>query len=96
MQYSAVTREHGSAWNESLPMSEQTQFTQHSDYISTLLDKGFVVLGGPIGDGKRILLIYNTEDEKVVEKWLADDPWTPIDVLKTIRIELWEILLRKE
>jgi hypothetical protein len=54
------------------------------------------ILGGPIGDGKRILLIFNTEDEKVLETWLADDPWTPIDVLKTIKIEPWEILLGKD
>jgi len=96
MKYFAVTREHGSSWNESLPMSEQRNYSQHSDYMGTLFDKGFVILGGPIGDGKRILLIYNTEDEKLLQTWLADDPWTPLDVLKTIKIEPWEILIKKD
>ena len=42
-------------------------------------NEGFVILGGPLGDGeRRFLLIFNTDSAKTIETRLAPDPWTPM------------------
>ena len=58
-----------------------------------LVDDGFVILGGPLGDGKKVLLIVAAENEQELATRLADDPWTPLGVLRTTSVERWEILL---
>jgi hypothetical protein len=58
---------------------------------------GFVVLGGPVGegDGEDTLLVVAAEDEAATRARLADDPWT--ETLLTITsIEPWSIWLRAE
>lgn len=95
MKYFAVTRECGPAWNASLPMREQKQWAEHAAFMNSLVYEGFVILGGPLGDGSRILLIVNSDSEKTIETRLAADPWTPMRLLQLTRIEPWEILLEK-
>jgi len=96
MKYFAVTRERGPAWNASLPMREQEQWKEHAAFMNSLADEGFVVLGGPLGDGeRRFLLIFNTDSTKTIERRLAADPWASTRLLQTTNIEPWEILLKK-
>jgi len=33
------------------------------------------------------------ESEQAIEVRLADDPWTPLRLLRTASVECWEILL---
>jgi hypothetical protein len=33
------------------------------------------------------------ESEQAIEARLADDPWTPLRLLRTASVECWEILL---
>ena len=33
------------------------------------------------------------ESEQAIEARLADDPWTPMGLLRIARVERWEILL---
>ena len=61
--------------------------------MDALTEDGFVVLGGPLGDGERFLLAVQAEDEREVEARFAEDPWRPMGLLVTARIEPWEILL---
>jgi uncharacterized protein YciI len=60
--------------------------------MDALVDEGFIVLGGPLGDGKALLII-NAASEQETDARLADDPWTPMGLLRTAKIERWEILL---
>ena len=53
MKYFVVTNEHGSAWNESRSLIEQEGWAEHAAFMNKLVDEGFIVLGGPIGDGSR-------------------------------------------
>ena len=62
-------------------------------FMDGLVDDGFVVLRGPLGDGSEILLIVNGENEGQIRARLRDDPWTPMDLLRVAKIEPWEILL---
>jgi len=91
--YYAVTRERGASWDASLSLREQDRWDEHAAYMDTLADEGFVVLGGPLGDGSTFLLIINAKSEQEIETRLADDPWTPMDLLRIARIDRWEILL---
>ncbi len=62
--------------------------------MDALADDGFVILGGPLGDGEEeFLLIIAAESEQAIEVLLADDPWTPLRLLRTASVERWEILL---
>jgi uncharacterized protein YciI len=93
MRYLAVTRSRGAAWDALRPMDEQEMFAEHASFMNTLVTDGFVVLGGPIGDGTNTLLIVDAESEHAVHARLAADPWTPMQLLTVTAIEPWEILL---
>jgi uncharacterized protein len=92
--YYAVLRKRGERWDASLPMRQQTQWQAHAAFMDALADGGFVILGGPLGDREeQFLLIIAAESEQAIEARLADDPWTPLRVLRTASVERWEILL---
>ncbi|MDQ6922329.1 MAG: hypothetical protein M3170_12085 [Candidatus Dormibacteraeota bacterium] len=74
-------------------MPEQKKWAEHAAFMNALANDGFVVLGGPLGDGARILLIVDADSEGAVQTRLAADPWTPIGLLRIAKVERWEILL---
>jgi hypothetical protein len=39
------------------------------------------------------LLIIDAESEQEIDARLADDPWTPMGLLRIAKIERWETLL---
>ncbi len=61
--------------------------------MNALAETGFVVLGGPLGDGSRILLIVDAGSEQEVRRRLAEDPWSPTGLLTVTSVEPWQILL---
>ena len=64
--------------------------------MDALAEEGFVVLAGPIrgADGvHRALLIVDAPDEEQLHARLAEDPWTPMEVLVTEAVYRWEVLL---
>lgn len=93
MTYYAVTRERGAAWDASRPMAEQERWADHAAFMNALVDDGFVVLGGPLGEGLTILLFVVAQSEEAVHARLAEDPWTPMGLLRIAKIEPWQILL---
>ena len=94
MTYFAVGREHGPAWDESRGMREQEDWDAHAAFMDALAERGFIVLGGPLADTDKVLLIVDAASAAEVEASFADDPWTPMGVLRITSIEPWEILLR--
>jgi uncharacterized protein YciI len=74
-------------------MPEQEKWAEHAAFMNALADDGFVVLGGPLGDGARILLIIDADSEGAIQTRLAADPWTPMGLLRIAKVERWEILL---
>ena len=93
MAYFMVTREPGPSWDRSRPMREQDNWDAHASFMGGLVDDGFVLLGGPVGDGTRFLHIIEADSEREVKDRLAEDPWTPARRLRTASIEPLEILL---
>jgi uncharacterized protein YciI len=74
-------------------MSEQEGWPAHARFMNELVNEGFVVLGGPIGDGTKVLLIVEADSEEVIQRRIADDPWTPLGLLPIESIDPWQILL---
>ena len=89
----AVTREHGEPWDDSRTLREQEQWDEHAAFMDELVAEGFIVLGGPVGDGRRVLLIIDAADGEEIDARLAEDVWTASGHLRTTAIERWEILL---
>ena len=93
-RYFAVRLHHGPAWDDSCGLREQEGWDEHAAFMDGLVDDGFVVLGGPVGDGSRVLLICAAGGEEEVRRRLAADPWHgAAGMLAIASVEPWEVLL---
>ena len=97
MTYFVVTRVPGPAWDAERGMREQQRWDDHAAFMDGLAEEGFIVLGGPVGDGSRFMHVVDAEgeDEVEVEVRFAADPWVPMEMLRIASVEPWEILLGK-
>jgi uncharacterized protein len=91
--YYAVTQERGPGWDHARGMREQDRWDEHAAFMDALVEDGFVVLGGPLEDAAKVLLIFDAATEQEILDRLADDPWIPMGVRRVAEIERWEILL---
>src|SRR5688500_10929394 len=91
--YYAVRRVRGPAWKGSVSMREQALWAEHAAFMNALAADGFVVLGGPLGDGAEVLLIIDAPSEEAIRARLATDPWSSAGLLEVVRVEPWTILL---
>jgi hypothetical protein len=57
-----------------------------------LVESGFIELGGPVGDGVRVLHICRAASESEARRRLAEDPW-PEEMLFVASVEPWDVLL---
>jgi uncharacterized protein YciI len=90
--FAVVQRQRGPDWVLSRPMEQQVQWDEHAAFMNGLVDRGFVILGGPVGDEGRVLLIVRAEDEEEIRATLGEDPWSD-DLLTLASIEPWTIRL---
>ena len=88
-----MIRTRGPAWDDSRELYEQDAWAEHAAFMNGLVAEDFVVLGGPLGDGARTLLIVDAPDEATIRARLAADPWVPMQLVVIASIEPWEILL---
>jgi len=82
----------GPEWDASRPMEEQSEWAAHASFMDGLVDAGFVVLGGPLADGLRVVLVVEAESEHAVRATLAPDPWLETH-LRVDSIDPWTIRL---
>ena len=82
----------GPQWDAERPLEEQSDWPAHAAFMDELVDRGFVVLGGPLADGRRVVLAVEAESKDAVDATLADDPWTDTH-LQTESVEPWTIRL---
>jgi hypothetical protein len=88
-----VTMVSGPGWVEGRPRREQPGWTEHAAVMDRLVAEGFVLLGGPIGDGERVLLAVEATDEQEIHDRLAADPWLETGQLVIGQIQPWTIWL---
>lgn len=82
----------GRAWNSTLPLREQSGFDEHAAFMDSLVGEGVVVLGGPLADEYRVVLVVNAESEQAVYERFQQDPWLGSH-LSIAGIDRWTILL---
>jgi len=73
-------------------MEEQSDWPAHASFMDGLVDTGFVVLGGPLADEHRVVLVVEAESEDAVRATLARDPWSETH-LRVDTIDPWTIRL---
>jgi len=85
----------GPAYDHALARRAQAGWDEHAAFMDALVADGFIVLGGPIGegDGENTLLIVEATTEGEVRERLAGDPWFGT-VLQIDSIRPWQIWLR--
>jgi uncharacterized protein YciI len=89
----AVSLVHGPGWDPSRPIREQDGWDEHAAFMDGLVDDGFLILGGPVGDGAQTLHAVEGADEKEVRARLAEDPWATAGLLQIGMIESWRLWL---
>lgn len=87
-----LLRRSGSEWDPSLSMQEQSNWDAHASFMDRLVDDGFVVLGGPLADEHRVVLVVEAESEDIIRVTLARDPWSQTHLLIDT-IDPWTIRL---
>ncbi len=93
--YFLVENAKGPAYDHSKGRREQEGWDEHAAFMDGLVDDGFVVLGGPIGegDGENTLLVVDAPDEATARARLAEDPWSG-SVLTIDSVRPWQVWLR--
>ena len=87
-----VNRRSGPQWDSSRALEEQSDWPAHAAFMDGLVDAGFIVLGGPLADEHRVVLVIEAESEDAVRATLARDPWSETH-LRIDTIERWTIRL---
>jgi len=89
----AVRLVHGPGWDPARPIRDQDDWDEHAAFMDGLVDDGFIILGGPVGDGEQTLHAVEAADEKDTRARLAGDPWASAGLLQIGRIEPWALWL---
>jgi uncharacterized protein YciI len=89
----AVRLERGGPWDWSRDLREQDGFDEHARFMDSLVDEGFIVLGGPLADGRDVLHAISAPSEEAVRARFAHDNWHRNGMLTIRSIEPWTILL---
>jgi uncharacterized protein YciI len=87
-----VQRRSGPAWDPSRPLEEQSDWLEHASFMDGLVDAGFIVLGGPLGDAHRVALAVEADSEEAVRATLERDPWHGTHLIPDT-IDPWTIRL---
>jgi hypothetical protein len=90
--FHVVVRRSGRQWDRTRPLEEQSGWDAHAAFMDDLVEAGFVVLGGPLGDEVRVVHAVEADSEQAVRDTLARDPWSGTH-LEVEAIEPWTIRL---
>ncbi|HUB43033.1 MAG TPA: hypothetical protein VMA72_29620 [Streptosporangiaceae bacterium] len=88
----AVTMEDGPRWDATRAIRDQDGWQAHADFMDALVDDGFVIIGGPIGTGRRLIAV-EAPDEQAVRDRLAADPWALAGKLLVSSVQPWSLWL---
>ncbi len=92
----AVIRVRGSAWQADRAMQEQRAWGEHAAFMNGLAESRFIVRGGPLGEGQRVLHIVEADSEPAIRQRFSEDPWEAMSLLRTESVELWRVLLDRD
>jgi uncharacterized protein YciI len=89
----AVTLVHGPHWDASRRIREQSGWAGHAQFMDELVADGFILIGGPLGDGQQTLHAVDAVDQQAIRTRLAHDPWAQAGLLAIGTIESWALWL---
>jgi uncharacterized protein YciI len=92
----AVTTAKFSNWDHTRGIREQPFWDQHAAFADTLVDRGIIILGGPVAgddDDDIALLAVQAPDEEALRSIFDDDPWTVHQVFRIKRVRAWTLWL---
>lgn len=82
----------GPEWDRSKPAEEQAGWGAHAAFMDDLVERGVIILGGPLGDEHRVMLVVDAISAETVHAVLANDPWSDSH-LHVDAVEHWTIRL---
>jgi uncharacterized protein len=92
----AVTTAKGPNWDPLRGIRDQPAWDEHAAFADCLVDRGVIVLGGPIGGGADedvALLLVDAADEQEVRSIFDADPWAVNGVLRIKSVRPWTLWL---
>lgn len=89
----AVRLGRGGPWDWSRDLREQDGWDAHARFMDSLVEDGFILLGGPLEGDREVLYVVSAASEEAVSERLAHDNWAQNGMLTLKSIEAWTILL---
>ena len=90
--FHVVVHRSGPQWDTTKPLEGQSGWTEHAAFMDQLVERGFIVLGGPLSDELRVVHAVEAESEDEIRSTLARDPWSETHLVIGA-IEPWTIRL---
>ncbi len=94
MMFLVVLRRSGLDYDHSKPLEEQSGWLDHAAFMDGLVDDGFIVLGGVLGDELRTSHAVEAASEDEIRERLALDPWSGSHLVVD-SIDPWTIRLQR-
>jgi hypothetical protein len=76
MMFLVILRRTGPEYDHSKALEEQSGWLDHAAFMDGLVDDGFIVLGGVLGDEVRTAHAVEAGSEQEIRERLAQDPWS--------------------
>ena len=92
----AVTTARHTGWDHARDIRGQPFWDEHAAFADELVERGVIILGGPIGDGDGedlALLAVEAADVDAVRAVFDADPWTLHQVFRIKQIRPWTLWL---
>jgi uncharacterized protein YciI len=83
----------GGPWDWSRDLREQEGWDEHARFMNSLVDDGFILLGGPLKGDRETLHVVDAPTEEAVRARFAEDNWAANGMLSVKSVERWTILL---
>ena len=94
MMFLVILRRSGPEYDHSRPLEEQSGWLEHAAFMDGLVEDGFIVLGGVLGDEVRTAHAFEAVSEEAVRETLDRDPWSGSHLVVD-SIDPWTIRLQR-
>jgi uncharacterized protein YciI len=83
----------GGPWDWSRNLREQEGWDEHARFMNSLVEDGFILLGGPLEGDRETLHVVDAPTEEAVRARFAEDNWAANGMLSVKSVDRWTILL---
>jgi uncharacterized protein len=86
----------GAGWDHARGIREQVHWDEHAAFSDGLVEKGVVILGGPVDSDDQediALLAVEAADAESVRAAFAEDPWIVHGIFRLKDVRRWTIWL---